>query len=199
MTRLRAPEGRVVASLVEKALTIPQHYPLTLNALAAACNQTSSRDPVTSYDEETVRAALDSLRERRMVRAVLPSHGRSTVRYRHVLDETCIPAETHLHTDSSNAYTTLGPAFASHGTVNHKIGEYVRDGISTNPAESFFAQFKRSVTGTHHNVSREHLHRYASEFEFRWNTSKMTDAERVQAMVDATVGKRLTYRPLTDG
>lgn len=88
MTRLRAPEGRVVASLVEKALTIPQHYPLTLNALAAACNQTSSRDPVTSYDEETVRAALDSLRERRMVRAVLPSHGRSAVRYRHVLDET---------------------------------------------------------------------------------------------------------------
>lgn len=116
---------------------------------------------------------------------------------RMVLEETCIPAETHLHTDSSGAYTTLGRAFASHGTVNHHAGEYVRDGISTNAAESFFAQFKRSLTGTHHNVSKEHLHRYASEFEFRWNTSKMTDAERVQAMADASVGKRLTYRPLT--
>lgn len=112
-----------------------------------------------------------------------------------VLNETRVPAETHFHTDLSNAYTTLGPAFASHGTVN-KAGEYVRGGISTK-AESFLAQFKRSLTGTHHNVS-EHLHRYAHEFEFRWNTSKMTDAERVQLMVDASVGKRLTYRPLTD-
>jgi len=113
------------------------------------------------------------------------------------LTETCVPEQTHLHTDESNSYTTLGRSFASYGTVNHKAGEYVRDGISTNPAESFFAQFKRSLTGTHHNVSKPHLHRYASEFEFRWNTSKMTDAERVQMMVDASVGKRLTYRLLT--
>ena len=115
-----------------------------------------------------------------------------------VLDETCIAEQTHLHTDSSNAYVTLGRAFASHGAVDHHAGEYVRDGISTNLAESFFSQFKRSLDGTHHNVSEEHLHRYASEFEFRWNTSKMTDAERVRTMVDASVGKRLTYRPLTD-
>ncbi len=114
-----------------------------------------------------------------------------------VLAETCIPEETHLHTDSSNTYTTLGRAFASHGTVDHSAGEYVRDGISTNLAESFFAQFKRSLDGTHHNVSKPHLHRYASEFEFRWNTRTLTDAERVQAMVHARVGKRLSYRPLT--
>lgn len=116
---------------------------------------------------------------------------------RKVLEATCVPAETHLHTDSSNVYTKVGPEFASHGAVNHSIGEYVRDGISTNEAESFFAQFKRSLDGTHHNVSREHLHRYASEFEFRWNTRKLSDSERVQAMVDASVGKRLVYRPLT--
>lgn len=57
--------------------------------------------------------------------------------------------------------------FASHGTVNHTVGEYVRDGISTNEAECFFAQFKRSPRRDHHNVSGEHLQRYATEFEFR--------------------------------
>lgn len=88
MERLTAAEGRVLASLVEKQLTIPQHYPLTLNALVAACNQSSSRDPVTAYAESEVLDAVESLRAKRMVRAVLPSHGRSVVRYRHVLDET---------------------------------------------------------------------------------------------------------------
>jgi uncharacterized protein YceH (UPF0502 family) len=85
--RLTAREGRVVASLVEKSLTVPQYYPLTLNALVAACNQTTSRDPVTSYGEAEVLDAIESLKTKRMVRAVLPSHGRAVVRYRHVLDE----------------------------------------------------------------------------------------------------------------
>jgi len=78
-----------------------------------------------------------------------------------------------------------------------RAAEYVRDGISTNQAESFFAQFKRSLDGTHHNVSKEHLQRYASEFEFRWNTSKMSDSQRVQFLVDGAIGKRLTYKPIT--
>jgi uncharacterized protein YceH (UPF0502 family) len=86
--RLTAREGRVVASLVEKQLTIPQYYPLTLNALVAACNQSSSRDPVTDYGEAEVLEAVESLKAKRLVRSVLPSHGRSAVRYRQVLDET---------------------------------------------------------------------------------------------------------------
>jgi uncharacterized protein YceH (UPF0502 family) len=88
MERLTVHEGRVVASLVEKHLTIPQHYPLTLHALVAACNQTSNREPVTFLSESEVLGAVESLKAKRMVRAVLPSHGRSVVRYRHVLDET---------------------------------------------------------------------------------------------------------------
>jgi uncharacterized protein YceH (UPF0502 family) len=79
--------ARVLGSLVEKRLTTPQQYPLTINALVAACNQTSNRDPVVNYDEGTVQAAVDELRERRLVRLILPSHGRSVGRYRHVLDE----------------------------------------------------------------------------------------------------------------
>jgi transposase-like protein len=118
---------------------------------------------------------------------------------RSVLFHNVDPAATHLHTDSAKYYRPLGKEFASHEYVNHTEGEYVRGDVSTNAAESFFAQFKRSLDGTHHNVSKEHLHRYASEFAFRWNTCKMTDAERMQAMIRASRGKRLTYRPLTDG
>ena len=77
----------MLGSLVEKALSTPQQYPLTLSALVAACNQTSNREPVVSYDEQTVQAALDELKDLRLVRFVLPSHGRSVVRYRQVLDE----------------------------------------------------------------------------------------------------------------
>ncbi len=85
--RVGVEEGRVLGSLVEKLLTTPQQYPLTLNALVAACNQASNREPVVDYDDAVVERALDALRERRLVRFVLPSHGRSVVRYRHVLDE----------------------------------------------------------------------------------------------------------------
>ena len=80
-------EARVLGCLVEKQLTTPQQYPLTLSALVAACNQASNRDPVVDYDEAVVEAALGAMKGRGLVRAVLPSHGRSAVRYRHVLDE----------------------------------------------------------------------------------------------------------------
>ena len=86
---LLSPEcARVLGALVEKGLATPQQYPLTVNALQAACNQTSNREPVVNYDETTVLAALDELKDRKLVRFVLPSHGRSVVRYRQVLDET---------------------------------------------------------------------------------------------------------------
>jgi uncharacterized protein YceH (UPF0502 family) len=84
---LGAVEARVIGSLAEKQLTTPQQYPLTLNALVLACNQTSNRDPVVAYDESTVESALSSLREAGLLRYVHPSHGRSVTRYRQVLDE----------------------------------------------------------------------------------------------------------------
>jgi len=84
---LSAVQGRVLGSLIEKALTTPQQYPLTLVALVSACNQSSNRDPVVAFDEETVMAALDALKVLRLVRFVLPSSGRTAVRYRSVIDE----------------------------------------------------------------------------------------------------------------
>ena len=83
---LSAEERRVLGCLLEKAATTPENYPLTMNALVAACNQTSNRDPVVQYGEDTVAAALASLRERKLIRIVYPAHARVT-KYRHVLDE----------------------------------------------------------------------------------------------------------------
>ena len=85
--RLTPEEGRVIGSLIEKQLTTPQQYPLTLNSLVLACNQSSNRDPVLSYDERTVQAALTSLRNAELIGFVYPSHGRSVTRYRHTLAE----------------------------------------------------------------------------------------------------------------
>jgi uncharacterized protein len=78
----------VLGSLTEKELTTPQQYPLTIAALVAACNQVSNRHPVVEYDESSVLLTLDELKGQHLVRFVLPSHGRTAIRYRQVLDET---------------------------------------------------------------------------------------------------------------
>lgn len=87
MSRLSPEEARVVGALAEKALSTPQYYPLTLNALVAACNQSNNRDPVVSYDIATVEAAMGGLREKRMARVIPAGGGNRTTKYRHVLDE----------------------------------------------------------------------------------------------------------------
>jgi len=83
---LNTVEVRVVGSLVEKQVTTPEYYPLTLNALVNACNQISNRDPVVSYDDKTVAQALESLRDKKLVRVVSTADGR-VPKHRHVLDE----------------------------------------------------------------------------------------------------------------
>ncbi len=77
----------MIGCLIEKQLTTPQQYPLTLNALVLACNQTSNRDPVLAYEEILVQRTLASLKEAGLVRFVYPSSGRSATRYRQVLGE----------------------------------------------------------------------------------------------------------------
>jgi uncharacterized protein len=84
---LSTEEARVLACLIEKEATVPDSYPLTLNALRLACNQSTNRDPVVAYDDRTVEAALLSLKSMGLVRFVHPSHGGRTIRYRHVADE----------------------------------------------------------------------------------------------------------------
>jgi uncharacterized protein len=87
MTIITSEGGRVLGSLVEKQLTTPQQYPLSLHALASACSQSTNRTPVMSLDDGAVERALAELKALRLVRFVLPSHGKSVTRFRHVLDE----------------------------------------------------------------------------------------------------------------
>jgi uncharacterized protein YceH (UPF0502 family) len=79
-------ELRVLGCLIEKQRTTPDVYPLSLNALRAACNQTTNRDPVVEYDEDTVRSALRRLEQRRWVR-LASGRGSRAVKFRHLLDE----------------------------------------------------------------------------------------------------------------
>src|ERR1700740_1682538 len=80
-------EGRVLGCLMEKERTVPDQYPLSMNALVLACNQSSSREPVMSLDEHEVDAAVTCMKGQGLVRVVHPSHGRSVTRYRQVADE----------------------------------------------------------------------------------------------------------------
>jgi uncharacterized protein YceH (UPF0502 family) len=77
-------EARILGSLVEKQLTTPEYYPLTLNALVNACNQKSNREPVVSYDDRTVTDALEALRDRNLVYVFYGSTSR-VPKYKHML------------------------------------------------------------------------------------------------------------------
>jgi uncharacterized protein len=83
---LTAPEQRVLGCLIEKRFTTPDQYPLTLNALRIACNQSTNRDPVVSYDEETVRAAAQRLAQYGVAR-LASGHSSRATKYRHLAEE----------------------------------------------------------------------------------------------------------------
>ena len=79
-------EARVVGALIEKQLTTPEYYPLTLNALVAACNQKTNREPVVSYTEQIVQKSLDDLREKNVAYVFYGSTSR-VPKYKHILDK----------------------------------------------------------------------------------------------------------------
>lgn len=102
-----------------------------------------------------------------------------------------------LMTDEFPAYDRPGREFAKHERVNHSDGEYVRGTAHTNTVEGFFSLLKRGINGSFHHVSKGHLHRYCTEFEFRHNTRMKlgyTDGERAAILVLGAEGKRLTYK-----
>ena len=92
---LTAAEIRVLGCLLEKQRTTPDTYPLTLNALRAACNQSTNRDPVVAYDEATIRDAVTRLHRRRWAR-LSSGAGSRTSKYRHLLDESLTSAPDEL-------------------------------------------------------------------------------------------------------
>lgn len=84
---LAPEEQRVLGSLLEKQTTVPASYPLTANALRSACNQSSNREPVVDYDQQTVERTAKSLKERGLLRIVWSDTGRRTLKYHQILDE----------------------------------------------------------------------------------------------------------------
>src|SRR5690242_14658450 len=83
---LTPEEARVLGCLMEKSVTTPDSYPLSVNALVNACNQTTNREPIVEYDESTVERALESLREKELSRRVKAT-GQRVVKHRHVVEE----------------------------------------------------------------------------------------------------------------
>ena len=105
-----------------------------------------------------------------------------------------------LMTDEAAVYKKIGGDFASHDSVNHSKDEYVnpiRPWIHTNTVEASFSILKRGLVGTFHHVGEQHLQRYVTEFDFRWNTRTalgFNDTQRTAIALKNIGGKRLTYR-----
>jgi transposase-like protein len=114
-----------------------------------------------------------------------------------------INAGARLNTDDAAVYDAAVPEGMRHDVVNHSAREYSRreNGmlITTNTVEGYFSLLKRGVYGTFHHVSKAHLHRYLSEFDFRYNARDIDDGERAVLAIKGTAGKRLMYRDSSKG
>lgn len=113
-----------------------------------------------------------------------------------------VAQDAHLNTDESALYAKAGKHVASHATVNHSEKDYAHYDyrtdrtVTTNTVEGFFGNSKRSIDGTHHQVSRQHLHLYVAELDFKYNTRKDTDGRRTTKGIGRIEGKRLMmHRP----
>ena len=108
-----------------------------------------------------------------------------------------IAAGATVYTDEAGQYHHLGRDFAAHEFVRHGLGEWGRGPVHTNTIEGYFSIFKRGMKGVYQHCSKRHLHRYAAEFEFRYNyraANSVGDKERANIVLKGIRGKRLTYR-----
>jgi transposase-like protein len=113
-----------------------------------------------------------------------------------IINQMCAE-DAHIMTDSGTVLKT--PLMGRrHDQVNHKAKEYVRyeNGvcITTNTIEGYFATLKRGINGVYHQVGKQHLHRYLSEFDFRYNSRKEKDGDRTLLAIKGASGKRLMLR-----
>jgi transposase-like protein len=108
-----------------------------------------------------------------------------------------IAHESILYTDESKLYREVGQLFATHESVKHSAGEYVRGNVHSNTVESYFSIFKRGMRGTYQHCKEKHLHRYLAEFDFRHNARValgVNDESRAARILSGVIGKRLTYQ-----
>jgi transposase-like protein len=108
-----------------------------------------------------------------------------------------IAKEARVMTDDAATYYNKLEDFAEHGVVNHSAEEYVRGDIHTNTVEGYFSIFKRGMKGVYQHCDERHLHRYLSEFDFRYSNRVrlgVNDEQRAVRAIKGVKGKRLTYR-----
>jgi len=106
--------------------------------------------------------------------------------------------EAFIMSDEWKGYKKLGDEYWMHQAVNHGAGEYVRGIVHTNTVEGYFSIFKRGMKGVYQHCKEKHLHRYLSEFDFRYSNRialGINDTARADRALRGVVGKRLTYRP----
>ncbi len=114
----------------------------------------------------------------------------------HRFVQTHIVPGSAVYTDEAMAYKGL--AQYAHESVNHSVGEYIRGRIHTNGIESFWSMLKRGYVGMFHHFSHKHLHRYLYEFSGRWNMGDAGGATRMDTLLTASEGVRLTYEELIE-
>lgn len=113
-----------------------------------------------------------------------------------------ISKEATVYTDEAKQYTGIGKHFADHDFTTHSKGEYGRGVVHTNTIEGYFSIFKRGMKGVYQHCNKKHLHRYAAEFEFRYNNriaNGSDDRVRADIALQSIVGKRLTYKQPLNG
>ncbi|WP_341862634.1 IS1595 family transposase [Gymnodinialimonas sp. 57CJ19] len=111
--------------------------------------------------------------------------------------EAHIAKEAIIHTDTAIQYDNLDQHFSKHESVNHGADEYVRGDVTTNTVEGYFSIFKRGMKGVYQHCDKQHLHRYAAEFAFRYSNrtaNGIDDTARAALIIKGAEGKRLTYR-----
>jgi uncharacterized protein YceH (UPF0502 family) len=150
-----AAEIRVLGCLIEKQRTTPDQYPLSLNALRLACNQSTSRDPVVEYDEPTIRIALEALSRRGWAR-LASGAGSRAVKYRHLLDEALS-----LDDDELSLLAVLmlrGPQTAAElRQRTERLHHFDQDGVE----DTLSRLIEREYAGRHANRPGERGERYA--------------------------------------
>jgi uncharacterized protein YceH (UPF0502 family) len=182
-TMLTAIEGRVLGCLLEKERTTPEQYPLTLNALVSACNQSTSREPVMRLDDHEVDAALSSLKSQGLLRFVHPAHGRSVTRYRQVADESWT-----LEPDSAAVVAVLllrGPQTAAElRTRTERLHEFVSVDAVDSVLRALAAEQRVQLLERQHGQKEARWQQlFADEPEVTWTPAPAVSGEAVRGSV----------------
>lgn len=174
-----------------------------LHRLREACDVEAVKlDGVVEADETYLgrgvagKVAVFGMRERGGRVKAMPVERTDAETLQGTISETIKESAT-VYTDDHRSY--LGLKGYQHESVNHSAKEYVNGMVHTNGIESVWAVLKRGYNGVYHNMSTKHLRRYVNEFAFRLNEGdvKRHTLDRIDSLIDQTVGKQLTYEELT--